>query len=88
MLTLFQTTALTDGLDQVGTAHYVGVLITTGLERGGALGQAALVNTSFSKESAALSSFSPVVVAGVSRNSTSQTEKADGESRCNVNHFA
>lgn len=37
MLTLFQTTALTDGLNEVGTAHHVGVLMTTGLERSGAL---------------------------------------------------
>lgn len=82
MLTLFQTTALTNGLDEVGTAHHVGILMTTGLERGGALGQTALVNTSVDKKSAALSGFSAVVMAGVSRDSTGQTEKADGESRC------
>lgn len=42
--TVLQATLLTDGFDTVGTANNVGVLMATGLELGGTLGEAALVN--------------------------------------------
>lgn len=86
-LTVLQTTLLTDGLDTVGTANKIGVLMATGLELGGTLREAALVNGGVLQEGSTLGGLSTNIVARMSRDSTSQTEKADGEGGSKLNHF-
>jgi hypothetical protein len=84
---VLQTTLLADGLDTVGTANDVGILVATGLELGGTLGQAALVNLGVLQEGGTLGSLSTNIVAGVSRDSSSQPKEADGEGGGELNHF-
>jgi hypothetical protein len=84
-LTVLQTTLLADGFHTVGTAKNIGVLMATGLELGGTLREAALVNGGVLQEGSTLSSLSTNIVTGMSRDS--QTEKADGEGGSKLNHF-
>lgn len=68
------------------TTGNVAVLKASGLKLGGASCEAARLDRDGLEEGGALGGFSPDVVARVSRDEASQTNEADGNSGCEVNH--